>query len=163
MSSGDDVVQRDVTQRGESALAERIASIGMELREPLRAILEKVAGAPPRPNGLTRAIGLDKSLAGRLIRAIQSESDLEFMHIVPSPSGLRILMESATGVAEESSLDDLAKAVEQFRRLLDSTPGGRDAIDAMISESSSHVREKAEHTAKRASFKSMSYLLSTLR
>jgi len=121
--------------------------------------LEAVAGAKPRPTRITLAIGLDKSLASRFVRALQSTSDLELMHLVPSPAGLRILSDLATRYADPASIGNLVAATERFEQLLDSVPGGRAAIDAQISESSPVALEKRAHITKQASFKAMSFLL----
>jgi hypothetical protein len=133
--------------------------IGAELRRTIAPVLEAVSGATPRPTRISRAIGLDKSLASRLVRAVQSSSDLDLMHIVPSPGGLRIFAKLAARYADPTSIDNLLTSTERFERLLDNVPGGRASIDAQISESSHVALLKREHMAKQASFKSMSFLL----
>jgi hypothetical protein len=143
--------------RGE--LLPRIEAVGRDLRRAIATVLESVAGPRPRPTRVSRAIGLDKSLASRLVRAVKSTSDLDLMHLVPSPAGLHILADLATRHADPASIGNLLAAAERFQELLDSVPGGRAAIDAQISESSSVALEKREHIAKQASFKSMSFLL----
>ena len=140
-------------------LSSRIEATGRELREALVVVLEAVAGSSPRPTRVSRAIGLDKSLASRLVRAVQSPSDLDLMHLVPSPGGLQIFADLARRFADPASIENLKAAIEHFGELLDSVPGGRASIDAQISESSHVALEKREHIAKQASFKSMSFLL----
>jgi len=140
-------------------LGSRIEATGRELREALAAVLEAVAGPHPRPTRVARAIGLDKSLASRLVRAVQSESNLDLMHVVPSPGGLQIFADQARRFASPASIASLRVATEHFSDLLDSVPGGRASIDAQISESSRVALEKREHITKQASFKSMSFLL----
>jgi len=140
-------------------LLSRIAMVGAELRPAITTILESIAGPRPRPTRLSRAVGLDKSLASRLVRAVRATSDLDLMHLVPSPAGLRILADSATRLADPASIANLVRAIDRFEELIDSEPGGRAAIDAQISESSDLALEKRERIAKQASFKSMSFLL----
>jgi len=140
-------------------LRPRIEAMGRELRGAISTVLEGVAGPNPRPTRLSRAIGLDKSLASRLVRAVQSTSDLDLMHLVPSPGGLHIFAELATRTADPASIGNLLMATERFEELLDAVPGGRASIDAQISESSHVALSKREHIAKQASFKSMSFLL----
>ncbi len=142
-----------------TSLLERIRTTGTALRDPLARLLEELGGIPPRPARVIRTTGLDKSLASRLVRAMRADSDVEFMHRVPSPTGLRIFAESARGIADGSAVDALEAAIQGYQQLLDATPGGRDAIESLVSESSPDVREKREHVAKQASFKSMSFLL----
>jgi hypothetical protein len=137
----------------------RIATVGAELRPAITTILESIAGPRPRPTRLSRAVGLDKSLASRLVRAVRATSDLDLMHLVPSPAGLRILAESATRLADRASIANLTTAIERFEELIDAEPGGRAAIDAQLSESSVLALEQRERIAKQASFKSMSFLL----
>jgi len=138
---------------------QQVESMGAEIRAALLPLLVAVAGDPPSPTRLAQAIGLDKSLASRLVRATRAPSDLDLMHIVPSPSGLRILAELAGKAVPSELVAQLRSASERFALLVDSTAGGRAAIDALISESSRDVRERREHIARQASFKSMSFLL----
>jgi hypothetical protein len=140
-------------------LSQRIEATGGELRKVIAPVLEAVAGVPPRPTRLARAIGLDKSLASRLVRAVQATSDLDLIHLVPSPGGLRIFAELAARYADPASIANLKAATERFEELLDAVPGGRASIDARISESSDVALLNREHIAKQASFKSMSFLL----
>ena len=140
-------------------LRQRIEDAGRELRAALSVVLESVAGPNPRPTRLSRAIGLDKSLASRLVRAVQAPSDLDLMHLVPSPGGLQIFADQARRLADPASIENLRAAIERFDELLDSVPGGRASIDGQISESSHMALEKREQIAKQASFKSMSFLL----
>ena len=158
-AGGEDLSQfvADEVQRG--ALRPRIEAIGRDLRRSIATVLEAIAGSKPRPARITLLIGLDKSLASRFVRALQAPTDLELMHLVPSPAGLRILASLAIRYADPASLENLLGATERFENLLASVPGGRAAIDAQISESSPVALEKRAHIAKQASFKAMSFLL----
>jgi hypothetical protein len=140
-------------------LRTEIETLGRLLRQPLLAVLTAVAGGPPRPARIVRAIGLDKSLASRFVRAVQTDTDLELMYVVPSPEGLRILAERAADLAGRERTQEFLDAIQRFEQLLDRIPGGRASIDAQISEESSDVRERSEHAARQAAFKSMSFLL----
>src|SRR6185295_11135044 len=91
---------------------EQIEAIGGELRRTIVPVLEAVAGISPRPTRISRAIGLDKSLASRLVRAAQSSSDLDLMHLVPSPGGLRIFADLAGRYADPASISNLLAAIE---------------------------------------------------
>jgi hypothetical protein len=140
-------------------LLPRIEQLAGDLRPAISTVLESVAGTNPRPARVSRATGLDKSLASRLVRAVQANSDADLMHLVPSPSGLHIFAQAATRLADPASIANLLVAIERFEELLDAVPGGRAAIDAQLSESSTIALEKREHIAKQASFKAMSFLL----
>src|SRR5262245_41210014 len=118
------------TDSARGDLKQRIEATGHDLRGALSAVLEAVAGPRPRPTRVSRAIGLDKSLASRLVRAVQNVSDLELMHLVPSPGGLRIFAELAMRYADPASISNLMAATGRFELLLDSLPGGRASVDA---------------------------------
>lgn len=138
--------------------AGRIAEVAGGLRAALAPLVEHLAGSPPRPVRLTRGPGLDKTLASRLVQAARATSDGEFLHVVPSPTGLRMLLSAARGHAGEALLAPAEAAVERFQSLLDGLPGGRQALDAQLGERSRSVREKREHIARQAAFKSQSFL-----
>jgi hypothetical protein len=138
--------------------AERTAAVAAELRACLTPLLQQVAGAPPRPYRLSQGLGLDKSIASRLVQAVRADSDLELLHQVPSPTGLRMLIERAQGQADAALLRDLAAAVQRFETLLDLLPGGRQALDAQMGEASGAIRERREQMARQASFKAHSFL-----
>src|SRR5215471_5920706 len=154
-----DVIPTITGEMSRGDLTQRIEATGSELRRAITAVLEAVAGPQPRPTRVSRAIGLDKSLASRLVRAVQNSSDLELMHLVPSPGGLHIFAELAMRFADPASISNLQAATGRFELLLDSLPGGRASIDAQISESSAVALAKREQIAKQASFKAMSFLL----
>lgn len=135
------------------------ATLALTLRQALLPLLEALAGRPPRPVTLMRRIGLDKSLASRLVQAARAESDQQFLHVLPSPTGLRILIErSRQDAAALAWLPGLARAVDAFADLLDALPGGRQALDARLGQGEASIRERREHMARQATFKAASYL-----
>lgn len=142
----------------DSLQAQRIARVAIELRACLTPVVHELAGEPPRPMRLTQGPGLDKSLASRLVQATRSQSDLDFLHTVPSPNGLRILLQRAKGLVDTSLLRDMEAAIRRFEALLDTLPGGRQTLDAQMGEASSPIRERREQMARQASFKAQSFL-----
>lgn len=145
-------------QTPEGATEQRIERIATELRACLTPLVHGLAGDPPRPMRLTQEPGLDKSLASRLVQAVRTQSSHDFLHTVPSPGGLRILIQHAKGLADNSLLRDLDGAVMRFESLLDALPGGRQTLDAQMGEASSAIRERREQIARQASFKAQSFL-----
>ena len=49
--------------------------VARELRGGLQPLLQALAGEPARPVRLTQGIGLDKSLASRLVKAVRSDGE----------------------------------------------------------------------------------------
>lgn len=146
-----------VVSRGDG-LDGRLAEVATELRARLTSVIEALAGQPPRPVRLMRRIGLDKSLASRLVQAIRAETDLQFLHAAPSPTGLRIMLDRGSAELEPGLLKAAAAAVDRFESLLDTMPGGRQALDARLGANSADIRRKREHVARQASFKAVSFL-----
>jgi hypothetical protein len=161
MSAATPSLDEDSLSPAEDVLAQRISQVASELQGTLTPLLEHLAGAPPRPMRLTRAHpgpGLDKSLASRLVQAAKAESDMQFLHLVPSPTGLRMLLDRVRELADATLIVRTEEAVERFQSLLDALPGGRQALDARMGESQASIREKREHIARQASFKAVSFL-----
>ncbi len=138
--------------------AAETAATAAALRQQLTPLLHALAGTPPRPVRLTRDAGLDKSLASRLVQATRAATDLEFLHAVPSPTGLRMLLGHARGRADGALLEATAAAVGRFEALLAALPGGRQALDARMGDTQGSIRERRENTARQASFKAVSFL-----
>ena len=146
-----------------SAAAEHTARVTAALRASVVPLIEALAGDPPRPSRLMRVAGLDKSIASRFAQAARAGSDAEFLHILPSPAGLRMLAERAASASTARPLDlallgRVEAAIDDFQSLIDTLPGGRQALDAQIGEQSNTVRQKREHMARQAAFKAQSFL-----
>jgi hypothetical protein len=119
-----------------------------------------VAGDALRPSRLVSRLEIDKSLASRLARGMRSESPFELVHFIPSPAGLRIFLDAAERAGVDGDLCKQARrAVRDFQNLLDELPGGRSALDSLISESVVEVRHRSERAAKQAVYRAMSTLL----
>ena len=136
--------------------ARNIARVAAALRASLTPIVHALAGDPPRPMRLTQGPGLDKSLASRIVQAVRTHNDSEFLHTVPSPTGLRILIQHAAGLAGASLLRDMEAAVNRCESLIDALPGGRQTLDAQMGEASTVIRERREQIARQAAFKAQS-------
>jgi hypothetical protein len=131
-------------------------AVVQQLRSTLSPLMDLHAGRPARGVRLTRTLGLDKSLASRLVRACASVGDGEFVHHLPSPTGLRKLLDAAQ--AQGSDTGAAAAAVDVYQQLLDRLPGNRQALEAQLGCSSRLVRERLGHASRQAVFKAQSYL-----
>ena len=89
---------------------------------------------------------------------MRAPGDAEFLHALPSPAGLRIVLQRAAGHADERLLAPLAAAVQRFEALLDGLPGGRQALHARIGDASRTLRDRREQEARQGSFKAVSFL-----
>lgn len=136
----------------------RVSALAADLRRSLTPLVEALAGTPPRPVRLMRSTGLDKSLASRLVQAVRADGDPQFLHACPSPTGLRMLLDSSANHAALPLRQAAALSIDRFEDLLGALPGGRQALDASLGGSTVDIRRKREHVARQASFKAVSYL-----
>jgi hypothetical protein len=142
------------------ALDARSCAVALNLRAALEPIVRRVAGNGVRPASLSRGLDIDRTLAARILRAVRSDDNVQLLHEVPAPHGLRIFLEAAARAGVEESLRDrAAESVREFERLIDEFPGGRSALDAALAAWDDGVRQRNERSAKQAIHKSMSSLL----
>jgi len=144
----------------DAKLEDRIHAIAADLRERLEPIVREIAGARPRPSRLVSELDIDKSLASRLTRALRADDPSEFIHLLPSPTGLSIFLSAARTAGIDREMCRAAEdSVDGFRFLLEALPGGRATLDAALSTSSGEARSRSERNAKQAVYKAMSYLV----
>lgn len=142
------------------SFTERIAPVAEALRAALLPLVDAITGGIQRPSRLTRELGIDKSLASRLVQALRHGEPLEFLHRSPAPVGLRMVIRAAREQGAPAELCAQADAaVDAFQTLIESTPGGRGSVDGWIAAQSAAARERNEHRAKQAIFGAMSYLI----
>ncbi|MBC7938521.1 MAG: hypothetical protein H7Z19_01960 [Chitinophagaceae bacterium] len=148
----------DIQTPGHGDIDARVRAIAADLRRSLTPLVEALAGTPPRPVRLMRRTGLDKSLASRLVQAIRADGDPQFLHACPSPTGLRLLLESSVDQVAPALQQGAELAVDRFEDLVGALPGGRQTLDALLGDSTDDIRRKREHVARQASFKAVSFL-----
>lgn len=142
-----------------SPLLARAEEVGTALRQAFLPLLS-ADGVVFRPSLMTRRFKLDKSLAARLARALKAESTLELVHWIPSPQGLRIVVQGMRDAGlPEAAVAPATAAIEMFRELIDHTDGGRASLDAHVAKSELEVRRRREETSKQAVNRGMEFLL----
>lgn len=142
-----------------ASLREQAERAGSALRAALEALVLEIVGATPRPGRLISETGLDKSLAGRIIRTARSPNPLAVLLHTPAASGLGMFMDAAkrtTGSA--TSLERLQRAIGEYEQLLARFPSGRTGLEAAISGWMPETREQGERAARQSVFNAMSYL-----
>lgn len=144
----------------DSPLKERVQSIAAELRATLERVVLACAGPMPRPTKLVQLTGIDKTLAGRILRAARATTPLETLHVVPAPQGLQIFLRAAVQRGLDPALQRQAEnSIYRFEQLLDEFAGSRGALDAALAGWLPETRARGERDARQAVFKAMSYLL----
>jgi hypothetical protein len=140
-------------------LETRVARIGGALAKRLGRVIEAVPGTPRGPVRLARAIGVDKVLASRVLRAAANRDPVAALRMMPGPEPLRRLSQAAArhGVARKLTVD-LETAVSEFEELIRTEAGDRSALDAMLAGWLPEARGEFELRRKQAAYRAMSQL-----
>ena len=150
-------------------LEERLRGLAAELRGALegalRAALAAQRVASPdaiRPLHLTSHLGLDKSLASRVVRSLGAEDDIAALHGIPTPQGLGLIARALENAgADGAPLDRFAAATEAYAALLSEFSGGRTDLEATLAGWLPDQRRRAERDARRSVFRGMTTLVGT--
>jgi hypothetical protein len=144
---------RDDKPLQEAALAARA------LCEQLQRITRSILPAQPRLRDWITQLSLDKSLASRANRFMQSDDEQSLLRDVPSLTGMAIIAEACrqrgAGPRLAQALLDAAQAWESAAQRV---PGGRAGLRAALSARADTVREDVERDAGRMLFQGMASL-----
>jgi hypothetical protein len=140
-------------------LEKRVFRVSRLLSEQIGNLLDAVPGHPQGPVRLAKAVGVDKVLASRVIRAAQNRDPVAALQMMPGPEPLRKLAQSAErhGVPSDVVLAAMA-AVDQYDDLIRSEAGDRGSLEAILSSWLPQSTEKFEFSRKQSIFKSLSQL-----
>jgi hypothetical protein len=108
---------------------------------------------------LARALGLDKVLTSRLLKAARHKDPVAVAYHVPGPEPLRRFFRAARRKGVEAGLTRAAeRAVDRFESLVRREIGDRSSLDAMISAWLPEAREEFETRRKQSAYKALSQL-----
>ncbi|MDX2149066.1 MAG: hypothetical protein SFZ23_16260 [Planctomycetota bacterium] len=129
------------------------------LVEALRSALAALPAQPRGPQALADRLHLDKVLASRLLKALQSPDALTALYRLPGPEPLRRVLKSLAraGVpaARVRAADQL---VGEFERLLAGPLSDRSELDALLSDLVPDARREFQQRRKQAIFRNLSQL-----
>jgi hypothetical protein len=137
----------------------RILSVGRELSQALKGMLEAIPSGPRGPVDLGKELGIDKVLASRLLKSVRSGDPLAMIHLAPGPEPLRRVIRGAGRCRVPTDLLARARAaVADFDQLIRQEAGDRSALQAMISAWLPEARREFELRRKQTVFRAMSQL-----
>lgn len=140
-------------------LEDRITQVGESLAASLNRVLDAVPDRPSGPMALSRAIGVDKVLASRVLKAVRFRDPIALTHHIPGPDPLRRLLRAAGQAGVDSaSIGEAEDAVDAFEQLIRHEAGDRSGLDAIISAWLPEVRRQFEFSRKQSAFRAMSQL-----
>lgn len=140
-------------------LEAEIVAIGAALTRTLDALLNAVARTGSGPVALAAALGLDKVLASRVLKALRAADPIAALFFMPGPEPLRALVRAASRRGAARTLTEEATlAVDRFEWLIQRQVGDRSLLDSILSAWIPEARQEFELRRKQAAFKAMSQL-----
>ena len=140
-------------------LETRIVAIGEALARRVNNLVAAIPGNPQGPVPLARAIGVNKVLTSRLLRAAASRDPVAVLQMMPGPDPLRKLAQAAgkKGVPRRL-VAEVEQAAEAFDDLIRTEAGDRSGLDAILSAWLPESRGEFELRRKQAAFRALSQL-----
>ncbi len=142
-----------------SDLEARFSRTGADLRDTLNDVLATLPAGNQGPQGLARALGLDKVLTSRLLKAARDRDPIAVVHHVPGPEPMRRFYRAARRRGADPALVAAGEtAVDAFQTLIREEVGDRSSLDAVISSWLPQARQEFELRRKQSAFKAISQL-----
>jgi hypothetical protein len=138
-------------------LEQRLSGAAERLREALRDVVQAVPVAVRKPAEFQRVLKLDRSLSSRLLRAVRLHDPLAFLHRLPGPHGVRLLLKAAgKGGVEQELVSRTEQALTEVERLVATEVGDWKELEAAISGWLPDAREQFEMSNRQTAFRATS-------
>lgn len=146
-------------EHSELTTEQRLQTVGRVLSLAIRAVTEAIPGNPHGPVEVARAIGVDKVLASRVLKATRDKDPIAALHLAPGPDPLRRFIRAAARKGAPSGVVQGAEdAVRSFETLIRQEAGDRSGLDALLSAWLPEARANFELRRKQAAFRALSQL-----
>ncbi|MCC6321238.1 MAG: hypothetical protein IT438_07365 [Phycisphaerales bacterium] len=133
--------------------------MGSALLRSINALVNSVAMSGSGPVALAQALGLDKVLASRVLKAVRQQDAVASMFFMPGPEPLRALVKAADRRGSpRRTVEAATAAIAEFERLIDVQIGDRSLLDSILSAWIPDARAEFELRRKQAAFKALSQL-----
>lgn len=142
-----------------ATLEDRAQAVGSDLARALRAVLEPLPEAGQGPQALARALGVDKVLTSRVLKALAQRDPIAVLHCAPGPEPLRRVVRAAQarGATEVASFA-AERSIQAFEALIRVDAGDRGALGAMLSAWLPEARAEFELRWKQAAYRAVAQL-----
>ncbi len=165
-TGGTGTTVRRVADRPRSAedLRDEVCAVVGGLQEAVGHVLADLGaaipaiGTEPASGGLVSVLGLDKTLSGRLLRAVRQTDALAAGLHMPGPAGLRIFCKATHARLGRDAVKPLRDAIARYAVLLERDVGSDVTLHTLISGWLPEARRKAEQVSKQQVFKGMCQL-----
>jgi hypothetical protein len=151
-------MKTDAATASASSIEAQIAEVGALLGRALTAVVAAAPGGARGTMAVARALGIDKVLSSRLLKAVRFPDPMALVYQAPGPEPLRRMLKAAAGKGVDRQLiADARAAVDAFEALIRAA-GDRGSLDAMLTAWLPDLRQPFELSRKQAAFKAMSQL-----
>ncbi|MFB3429323.1 MAG: hypothetical protein ABL309_00210 [Phycisphaerales bacterium] len=118
------------------------------------------AGANPNtPQSICDHIGLNKNLAWKISRIIQTDDSAAALELMPGASGVRILLKSMNKAGIDEALRKrIQEAVDEYDRLIRVHSGDRQTLEMLGSELTTSGRQERDEQHRKVLFQGTSYV-----
>ena len=138
-------------------LEHRLSRAAQLVRESLSRVVEELPLRVRKPAEFQRVLKLDRSLASRVLRAIQLRDPLASLHRLPGPHGIRLLLKAAAkGGASQGAIARAEQALVELEHLVITEIGDWKELEAALCGWLPDIREQFEIANRQAAFKGMS-------
>ena len=147
-------------QQLDQPLESEVRALGAQLNQAFGAVVDAIDGLESGPQKLSEALGLDKVLVSRVLKALRKEDVIDRLHHMPGPTPLRRFIRAAKkkySLPPELNREAEA-AIEDFESLLSDRIGDRSALTSLLTAWSEEVRAEFELRRKQAAWRAMSEL-----
>ncbi|NOX57973.1 MAG: hypothetical protein GXP29_03835 [Planctomycetes bacterium] len=123
-------------------------------------ILDAMPEPASKPQQIARALSIDKKLAWRILRLVQSSDPFAVAQYLPGSAALKMFTDSATSIAVPKSLvDGVNRAYAEFEGLIRAHAGDRASLEMMLTACAKKDRATADLAHRRMAFRGNSYIL----
>ena len=129
------------------------------LRNAFAGVIEALPALVKRPHDLGRVLDIDKQLSWRIFKVARESDPFTAARHLPGQAGVRIFLEAAArnGVSSELT-GTVAKALEEFDKLIGLHAGDRTSLEMMVNAKARSGREDADSVYRKAAFRGNSYI-----
>lgn len=137
-------------------LRSRVDSLGSAIAEHLSLLIDSLPATPSGPQRLADELGLTVATASRVLSAISQSHPIAVFKLLPGPTPLRKLVESAVerGASRAASERSLA-TLDDYESLIRDDAGDVSAFKAMISTWLPDGQREFAHTRRRTVFRAL--------
>jgi hypothetical protein len=135
-------------------------AVAVELRTALGKVLDRIPGAPSRPLDVAEALSIDMNLAWKVCKVVGAADPFAALQHLPGDTAMQIFLKAAAKAGVEPAVSTRVEAaLGHYQQLRTDHAGSRVVLDSLLGHLASAGATRADLTARRNAFRSMSSLV----